>query len=295
MKNQDEFKKIIRNDDEFKKYLCQKFGDKVVTLLLEENSLKLKEGNGNLFSQDTKAENINVVSTVLMPEFSKECDNSKDWAFDFPGWIDALFFEKGKPAKKIMVIGLEPHIQNTYYQVTYGLRESSKNQISFDNLQLKNNLSTLFGKANERDFYNQFYITDMISFAPKGNANSIQGIKQWGKIREHAADKYLNEEIQYIAPLVIVSSGKPVGYYVEKNILQKIGTRIDNIDPPTMNVAGLKTIPFISVYEWGFGKVMHLTVPHLASGQTKSYWNNGLGGMLHKSLMDMAKKHNIQL
>jgi hypothetical protein len=133
-----------------------------------------------------------------------------------------------------MVIGLEPHIERYDFQVTYGLSdktpESEKRfSISEDKKRIlcKDDSDTIWTNVfkliasdeikrkvfEENDiksldqFLENFYITDLCHFAPQGNAKLIKNIKNWSKIREVTAKKFLKEEINIINPKIIITQG----------------------------------------------------------------------------------------
>ena len=272
---------MIRNKEAFINYLKNKFGDEVTDYLLDQNKLELKEGEFVNDRGETNKEKVKEhFSAHFGDEFARQSSGENPsfngWAFDFPGWIGELTFKNNEPAKEIMVIGLEPHIENSDYQVTYGLRK--KNSIEFEG-KLDTNLKALFP---HNDFYKQFYITDMCFFAPKGNANLIKKVKpKWSEVRQEAAKKFLSDEIEFIAPKIIISSGLDVAHFVENEILKikleaKVIKWLPQTKPPDwefcLEIGNLKNLPFITVYEWKYGKVVHLGVPHLASGRTQLFW-----------------------
>lgn len=310
-----------RNNEEFRKYLKNKFG-KVADYLLEEESLELKTGSDEeLYNlkgnhEENNREQVKRHTEDQFSEFSSQTkwdgDSFPGWAFDFPGWIGNLDIKKDIPARDIMVIGLEPHIQWRFYQVTYGFRKphpdyfKDKEQLT-DNKNLHTNLKALFGSKNEsaEDFYKQFYVTDMCFFAPKGNANLIGQVKpKWGDVRAQVAQKLLKEEIEFIAPKIIISSGLVIADFVDNKILKKIAHPIEWISPKDFwNEPGAtKNLPFISLFGQGETeegepkpRFIHIGVPHLASGLTQHFWTDDNRKELRDRLSEFMEAHGITL
>ncbi len=313
----------MRTNEAFREYLENKFG-KVVDYLLEdskkEKSLKLKSGNDEeLYNlkgkhKENNRQQVETHTKDKFPNFSNqpewEGDPFPGWAFDFPGWIGSLDFKGDTPTRDIMVIGLEPHIQKRFYQVTYGFRKphpdyfKDQEQLT-DNKNLHNNLKALFGNENEaaEDFYKKFYVTDMCFFAPKGNANFIERVKpKWSEVRENVATKLLRQEIEFIAPKIIISSGLVIADFVDNKILKNIATPIEWIPPQNLwkESDSLRNLPFISLYGQGEAeegkskpRFIHVGVPHLASGLTQQYWTNGNRDELRKSLNKFMEENDL--
>lgn len=306
-----------RTNDNFIQYLLDKFGKTVTPTLLKnsisENNnapLVLKDESADpLFKKNTQIENTSIVTKLINPKFSiPEDKDLKNWAFDFPGWVDTLNIEGNAPAKKIMLIGLEPHIQDTDYQVCYGLRRAwQKNKekqglvldTSFDNCTFETNLKELFPDPDKNAFYEQFYITDLCFFAPKGNANLIQKIKDWNSIRSDIAGKFLSKEIEFIAPQIIVASGGKAAFSTEQflNTPNKFKL-IKRFSPSHFETKGkLVNYPYLALYEQLNTHVhfIFLKVPHLASGRTKGYWTREFRAEIQDKINDLKKQIPPQL
>lgn len=307
-----------RKNEEFRKYLKNKFG-KVADYLLEKDSLTLKEGSEEkLYHQegDHKSGNREKVEEILKTPNSTnriKLGNGPfpGWAFDFPGWIGSLDLKEDQPAKKIMVIGMEPHIQCSFYQVAYAIRKpfpdffDNYQQLS-DNYYLHNNLSGLFAEdtLSAEQFYHQFYITDMCHFAPKGNASLIKLIPNWDQMRAMVAHEYLEKEIEFIAPKIIISSGLAVADFVDNKVLKKIAHPNKWIPPQEFwNQTGSnRNLPFISLYDRTDPKdgtlkprFVHIGVPHLASGLTQHFWTDDNRKELRDRLSKFMEAHGITL
>lgn len=264
------------------KHLQEKYGEEIYYSLVDgTKKLKLKKGaNYELYKDNLEKQ---IIERFIVP-ITRTKEDKKEWAFDFPGWIGALE-NKGKDNnKEIFVIGLEPHISESSFQVTYGLRETKENEfdeICFgNNKKLWKNLFDLFNSESttiDKFFLNRFYITDLCHFAPRGNANLIREIPNWEKIREEIALKYIPNEIDLLSPKFIVSQGLAVCDIIDNKILKKIGKVLDWISPEELNrnfETRYKNLPFLSKYEFK-GKILyHIGLPHLASGNTNDFWKN---------------------
>lgn len=257
--------------------LKDKYGDEIYNSLVEgKESLRLKKGYKDEVYKN-QLENKVINKFDISP-------NIKNWAFDFPGWIGDLNNKTKRRNKEIMVIGLEPHISDHSFQVTYGLRETMKNEfdeIGFGNNQrLWNNLFDLFNsnsKELDKKFLSRFYITDLCHFAPRGNANLIKQIPTWKKIREKIALNFLPKEIDLLQPKYIVSHGLVACHIIDNKILKKKGIPLNWKSPKELNEkfnTRLKNLPFLSQYEINGKLLYHVGLPHLASGQTHNFWKD---------------------
>jgi hypothetical protein len=70
----------------------------------------------------------------------------------------------------------------------------------------------------------------MCHFAVKGKVTETYEIKNWSKIREQNAEKYILETINFIKPKYIVSQSNPVADFVDRYLLQQ-GTLINEWNP----------------------------------------------------------------
>jgi len=280
---------------EYIQLLENKFGSAIVESIIENSDLlQLKKGHANdLYVKNLSEHNKDKVKE-LVSEYpnvvAPEAIEGKEWAFDFPGWIGELNFSSDT-IKEIMVIGIEPHIGesrkaeigNRNFQATYGLRETGKNEFGEideykPNIKLWKNLYAIFEYSKEnyrsREFLNRFYITDMAHFAVQGKANEVINIKDWGKIRNEIANRFLQREIELIRPKYIVSQSTDVAKFVE-GMLERTGKRISKkatsefkTDFPRKYV----TTPTFKKFELNGKIITHLRLPHLASGMTNDFW-----------------------
>lgn len=214
-----------------------KYGEEVTKRLFQDNKLQTQ----NISPKN--ANDQNIVKDHLRSLFNElnlniDVNEQVNWAFDFPGWTGELNFGN-KNVKKYMVIGLEPHIESFDFQITYGLSDytplSNEPRFSIDKnkkdfIQCKNdssviwtNLFNLFtdegtyeavvnslDKGAMKTFLDNFYITDLCHFAPQGQANAINGIPNWPKVRSIVASAFLEKEIACINPELIVTQGSDV-------------------------------------------------------------------------------------
>lgn len=277
-------------EKEFRKFLDKNFGKHITEKLFDSDTLSLKKGcKENLYQGNLKLNNEKVLK--LVKKSNHDEINKYDWAFDFPGWIGALDFSK-ENVKDILVIGMEPHIRkldkngvNRTAQVTYGLRETDENKFCelgehLGNRRLWNNLNSVFNNnedyySNEKyfnnqidkDFFKRIYITDLSHFAVKGQASEAN-ISGWNKIREENANKYISRTIEFIRPKYIVSQGQKVSNYIDKLLQnnENINQKWECKHYPNSNYSNFK------YFEVNKNKIIHIILPHLASGNTNSFW-----------------------
>ncbi len=217
--------------DKFNEFLIGKFGKAVTERLINNNRLLTENiRKKNIKDQKHVVTQLKKLKSRLNLDF--EIDDN-DWAFDFPGWTGKLDF-KNEHVRKYMVIGLEPHIEDFDFQITYGLSERTplNNEKRFsigqndsilckDGLTIWSNLFNLIAtKETQKNVYkgrnemmlmkflNQFYITDLCHFAPQGEAKKIKDIDNWENKRFIVAKHFLEEEMKIINPEIIIAGNK---------------------------------------------------------------------------------------
>jgi hypothetical protein len=271
--------------EEFKTFLDHNFGKYITDILLNKNTLSLNQGRScDLYEGDEEKNKEQVLKLV---EKSNHDEIKKfNWAFDFPGWIGELDFNK-ENVKDILVIGMEPHIGEgtRTAQVTYGLRETANNEFCelgehLGNRRLWNNLNSLFNNNDnyyleeryknnqiDKDFFSQIYITDLAHFAVKGKAKDAK-ITNWKKIRKENADRYISRTIELIRPKYIVSQGKDVSNYINKLLRNQEKTNFEW----NSSCFSDNRFPNFKCFKVNDNDIIHIILPHLASGNTNNYW-----------------------
>ena len=276
---------LIKTDTKNKyiEFLKNKFGVEVFNEMIhDENKLCLKE-EISYRTIDTK-ETINKYSKEICDLLSKGDYSSKDWAFDFPGWIGSLDFNL-ENVREIMVVGMEPHIDDRSYQTTYGLRKTTNGFEEIKDGNNKNMWKTLYAVFNEQklanddecykeEFLSKIYITDLSHFALKGAANQMKKYPDWIKIRKAVATEFLTKEIEFIKPKFIVSQGNEVARSLENSIFNKDRDweRLDIFDDFKEKQSWYKSTPVLQKFKKGDLEVIHVKLPHLASGYTQRVW-----------------------
>lgn len=282
--------------NKFEQFLQGKYGKELTERLVKHNRLDVTSiqysSDENLEDQELVKKQLANLKSQLNLTF--EIDNHK-WAFDFSGWIGELDFSKPS-VRKFMVVGLEPHIERFDFQITYGLSDtapvSNEKRFSIDNnkanfIRCKEDSSLIWTNlfkllANEVDqrsvqeeeneqtlegFLQQFYITDLCHFAPRGKANTIHKVPNWKKNRFKVADHFLKNEIEIINPKVIIAQGTGVF----GNLVRCLG--IKSFEAHLFNV-GNKTFQ-IKVGHFNNSKI--ISVPHIGSSMIhKTFWKRNL-------------------
>lgn len=283
---------------EYRKFVEGKFGSHVVDKILSSPRLELTS-TGDKESQEK------VASHIVLLEKNMNFSAPNGWGFDFPGWVGNLEKSNGDYRREIMVIGMEPHIEGRDFQVTYGLVETDENEFMEldwgNNTALWQRLYGMFASEEEsyksRAFLERFYITDLCHFAPKGKAKLVKD-NNWKKIRTSIASKFLSDEIALISPEIIVSQSGPVAGFVDNCILKNIGKdtrwrpnyeskgRDGKLNLPSSKI---KYLPFLTEYQLNVNgkKLIHVGLPHIASGFTNHFWN--IEGMLDALKSEIAK------
>lgn len=294
---------------EFKAFLNTKYGESITEKLYDdgklyaENITKASEDNNG---QELVKKHLNSLNDNLKLNL-QIIENDKNWAFDFSGWVGKLNFKQNN-VRDYMVIGLEPHIEEYNYQITYGLSdktpenkqrftiEPTKNEyvncegdssIIWSNLfKLLASETTMKEVKEEKNeialtnFLNQFYILDLCHFAPKDKANAINGVNKWSGIRKKVADKFLKTEIDLINPKIIIAQGSGVF----KEIISILNVKESIIG----------SVPFGNK-EWNIKVAYHndtkiISIPHIGSLMThKTFWSNKLKLDKVKSILNENK------
>lgn len=102
-----------------------------------------------------------------------------------------------------------------------------------------------------KKFINQFYITDLCHFAPQGNANLINNVSKWSKIRESVAKEFIKNEIEIINPKIILAQGTDVF-----NTLKKL-LEIDKYITYSLGNGSVRVAQF--------GNIKIIGLPHIGS------------------------------
>jgi hypothetical protein len=280
----------------FKEFLYKKYGAEITEKLYQdgklyaENITKASEDNNG---QELVKKHLNLLNDNLKLNL-QIIENDKNWAFDFSGWIGILNFNENH-VREYMVVGLEPHIEEYNYQITYGLSDKTpKNEQRFsieptkseyvnckgDSSIIWTNLFKLFASEkitqevkeenNEialTNFLNQFYILDLCHFAPKDKANAINGVNKWSEIRKKVANEFLKTEIDLINPKIIIAQGS--GVFKEIKSILNVKESI------------IGSVPFgkknwnIKVAYYNDTKI--ISIPHIGSLMThKTFWLKNL-------------------
>ncbi len=278
-------------------FLNYKYGNEVVkalTTLESDNLIRLKGGDSSEIYVNNKFQQ-NIISKIDELLGDKILDFNAntfgDWAFDFPGWIGDLRFNEYSSNKEIMVIGMEPHIENRDFQVCYGLRDLNDegDLLGGNNKNLYKNIIDVFGDyeslaelstiRNYDDVLNKVYITDLCHFAIKGKAKEIFKVKNWKRIRNQIALDLLEKEIKFIKPKFILSQGTEVSNFIEKNFFRGTDYElISQLEPKDFNMnlgeRRFKNFPKFTKYAFNGLTIAHIKLPHAASGLTQGFWLN---------------------
>lgn len=213
-------------------FFKEKYGEEISQKLLSNDTLTGENiSKENDASQKLVQNHLHEINGKL--NLGLLISKSERWAFDFSGWLDSL-----NPAKKYMIVGLEPHVERYDYQITYGL--SNKTPLGENRFDIDKSKSDMIRCEDDSDiiwsnifkilanddqikevtedanidtmlaFLKQFYITDLCHFAPKDKAKAVNDIKQWNKIRFEVANHFIKTEIDIVKPKVIITQGNKV-------------------------------------------------------------------------------------
>lgn len=276
---------MLPPEKEYLQLLEEMYGKHITETLLKPDKLELQKGSANtLYTQGYLGLNVEKVRDLIEKYTPKNSHivSGREWAFDFSGWIGELDFSNDS-VKEIMVVGMEPHIGKRDFQAAYGLRETGNNEFGeldeySPNTFLWKNLNGFFGQSEDyksKEFLNRFYITDMCHFAEQGKANLVQKIKGWSKVREAIAAIFLKREIELIKPKYIISQGNDVANFIEYKFLNKVGQIIakkSTSDFRTELPPQCANSPKFKKYEVNGRTIVHLRLPHLASGNGNYFW-----------------------
>ncbi|PSR11777.1 MAG: hypothetical protein C7N36_14790 [Bacteroidetes bacterium] len=245
--------------NELRQLLENKYGKEIVTELMTiENRVNLENEKGYGEGQIPVNDHMVKLSKQDLIDFNVFSSN-KEWAFDFPGWIG----EFNSTGRKVMIIGLEPHIQNNDFQITYSFG-GDKGDVFNSNHFIWNRLhSLLFSELTFQEAVKKIYITDLCHFTPKGDAKRIKKIPTWSKIRNKIADKYLKEEINIVNPEIIIAQGGDVFRFLKSRL--KIKNKTHWI--PT----GYKKPAKYGIYTGTYDGRTVFGIPHIGSEHNLTY------------------------
>ncbi|MBI5452909.1 hypothetical protein HY945_05610 [Candidatus Gottesmanbacteria bacterium] len=267
-------------------FLYEKYG-KVITkeLLSEENRImadKLKKGGEGQSATNAQMEKF-VEEGLLREDDYKKINR---WSFDFPAWIGE--FEP----KEVMIVGLEPHIQENDYQTVYEFGETSNKSIQADHFLWKR-LCFLFSEEKEfseekkldTKILQKFYITDLCHFAPKGNANKIKVLKNWKNIRKNVADKFLIQEIELVQPKIILAQGGDAFKFLKKE-LELIDRKVECIETDYKNPKEY------GIYFATYNDIKVFGVPHIGTefNLLYNFWERKISVVREKIELCMSEK-----
>jgi len=204
-------------------------------------------------------------------KLKEEDINKHEWAFDLPAWVGP--FAQGK----IMLIGLEPHIEGHNYQLTYDIDVVALQKDKSDRrskpwkfwervIELTRNGEFPDSESEWTEFFGQFYVTDLCHFAPKGRQSLIGNIKNWSNVRKETARRFLVQEIDIVKPKMIITHGRDAA----EQLCIALGMEREDYPLPDLKELDLKELDLKELKNG----VPHLSVWHLGSNQTARYWNN---------------------
>lgn len=280
----------------FKMLMREKFGADICANLCSEDFF-LKPDNLNL-QGDLKKAVASQIAYLSNKYFDFKLPMDLQWAFDFPSWIGTLDFQK-ENVKDIMIVGLEPHIYDRYYNIAYDMfedhgypkiKEPGRNfniELSHKAENYRNSasrfwetmLSVFAGEDILREIQlgnrdaliselKRYYCTDMCFFTVKGDTEAIKKVPRWGAIRHRAALQFLFEEIECIRPkLVVLQGGAGLPLCAE--------TLFNYKDPETFNGKYKIKNKYINMPCYYRGDRNVLFIPHTSS-QNGDFWKKYL-------------------
>lgn len=149
-------------------FLLKKYGTEVCQIMMADGRVK----GENIRKSEAAPERQSMVASHMQKivselELNFPVDNYT-WAFDFPGWLGQI---DELQHKKYMIIGMEPHIAEYDFQVTYGLSEKCFSPtgvdgafklegdekqttiLNYDSGLIWSNLFELFASADEKKLF----------------------------------------------------------------------------------------------------------------------------------------------
>jgi hypothetical protein len=222
--------------------------------------------------------------------------------------------------KKYMIIGMEPHIVDYDFQVVYGLTEKCYSQTGYDQAfklgEVKKqttisnydsgliwgNLFELIATDDEKKgvyqernlevlihFLEQFYITDMCHFAPRGNADQIkkvtdwEKVPNWKKVRYKVANCYLKQEVKWVQPEIIITQGNIIFRDLKKILGFKESEDKISLEFHGWSIRkGILTLPNQKT-------TTIISLPHFGSKlNNKVFWGNNM-----ENVKRLLKENNI--
>ncbi len=270
--------------EKLKNHYTRKFGETIFNDLVSPD-FRLKAENIKRKGYGKEAVDNQMALMINEDLISEEQRSKFNWAFDFPGWIGELDLNK-EHRKEIMLIQLEPHVEDYDYQVVYelaestgkrefGIQENNEKLITRSTRPIWDNMTRLLTSQEQRidifknkntsalySILEKIYVTDMCHFAPQGPTTLLNQLP-WNKIRSAVARKFMFEEIELINPKLLIASGLPVIKAVTK--ILKGNSRKQLLNPSDLTPNNYKSFPYLYEYEIRGKKQLVLFMPHVGT------------------------------
>ena len=184
---------------DFRNHLSKYFGKDIVDLILEKNTLKIKQNAKELLEKSN-----------IIPKKCKDCPvkNPDQKKMDFPAWLGDLNTTKTNK-KEIMLIGISPNNLKYPVHIAYNLAYDYFSEKDLNNLnggarKFWEKLHDLFNQKN--DFlHNNIYITDM----------SLCDCESTDKeVIEFCSKDRIIKEISFINPKLLIIHGLLIKNYI---------------------------------------------------------------------------------
>lgn len=188
---------VIRMD--FRKHLSKYFGEDIVDLILEKNTLEIRQNAKELLEK-----------TSIVPKKCKGCPikNPEQKKMDFPAWLGDLNTIKTHK-KEIMLIGISPNNLEYPVHIAYGLAydyfsENDLNKLNPGARKFWERLQDLFNQKKDY-LHNNIYITDMAFCDCKSKDKEIL---------EFCSKERIMREIEFINPKLLIIHGFLIKRYI---------------------------------------------------------------------------------
>jgi hypothetical protein len=297
---------------EFLSLFNEKYGEKVVKNLLDDKTFTLIPQNIKPYESDPDGREAVVEQMSQLASFIDELkplyNKFYKFSFDFPGWIGTL------DKKEIMIVGLEPHIEDYYYQICYGfsgidrfrivpangkndfrirtIKPGNGNNKKYNTNRLLDIMFRLFSNhiykinheiaANDnlKKILEKFYITDLFHFAPRGKASIINKLgNKWHRIRYEVSNSFLEKEICLINPKVIIAQG-----IASMNILKNIFINI--VIKKVASDETFQNLPCKGKFNVNRKEIDILFIPHTSQMNVR-FWNANNIKYLHEEISQL--------
>ena len=255
--------------DNFRNLLIEMYG-KTITNRMVDNDLSLKnQGISKSIQKDIKEHLL-----ILENKFDLEIlIIYKEWVLDFPGWFGKLNFNNNDPAKKIVIIGQDPHLprHKSYgqYELYGAYAACDPDEIGKQNVwSIVPYITGLSRNITDTSSKNLIYATDRCYITPK-HFSAIEKDKNrsWQNISKIIGGYFIKKQIDILRPNIIISNGS-----IAYNMLTENDMYVETGQEELFSISN-KRPRYIKTAKNIESGIILISIPHLG-GRHSNFWKD---------------------